>query len=108
MPTPSMLCDAGGPPLRTADSPGSMAMAFSRGGERERCARAATGVLDDCAARFQAAVFLRGGDHRNGHAVFHAAGGVLPLELHEDRGAVRRDDFAQLNEGRVADRVEDV
>ena len=42
------------------------------------------------------------------HAVLHAAGRVLPLELDEDVRAVRRHDLAQPDERGVADGVEDV
>jgi hypothetical protein len=63
----------------------------------QRRAGAAAGVFDDGIAGTEAAVGFGAGDDGDGHAVLHAAGWVLPLELGQDIGVVGRDDFMELD-----------
>jgi hypothetical protein len=79
-----------------ADDPDTVAL--DGADQRERCARAATGVLDDGASGLQSTVLLRPRDHGLRHAILDAAGGVLPLELHEDLRAIGWNDLAEPNE----------
>jgi len=69
-------------------------------------AGAAAGVLDDGAAGFEASVALGGLDHGQGHAVFHAAGRVLALDLEQDAGPVGRAHRAQFDHRCRADPLE--
>ncbi len=75
--------------------------------QRQRRARAAARVLDDRVTGPQPAVLLGPRNHRLRHAVLEAAGGVLPLQLHEDVRALGRHDVAQANHRGVADGAED-
>ena len=76
--------------------------------EGERRSRASPGVLDDGISRFQAAVCLRPRDHGCRHPILHAAGGVLPLELRVDPGAIGRNDLAKTDERGVPDGGENI
>src|SRR6185312_252759 len=68
---------------------------------------ASGGVFHDRAAWRETTVGLGGLDHRERHAVLHAARGVLALDLEQDAGTVRRRDAGERDEGRVADAVQD-
>jgi hypothetical protein len=74
------------------------AIALGRRDQRQRGSGAAAGVFEHGAARLQAPVRLGARDHGVGHAVLHAAGGVLPFELDEDLRAAARHDLAQRHE----------
>jgi hypothetical protein len=82
-------------------------VSLGRADQGERGPGAASGVFDDGAAGAQVAVLLGLGDNAERHAVFHAAGGVLPFEFGEDPGRALGNDTAKLDEGGVADGAED-
>ena len=73
-----------------------------RADEGERHARAAARVLDYRAAGREPAVALGGLDHRERHAVLHAAGGILVFELDENARAPLRGDPPEWNEPRLS------
>src|SRR5579872_6478610 len=76
-------------------------MPFHRANERQRNTGATAGVFDDSAAGLQPAVRFGSFDHGQRHAIFHAAGRILALELQQNARA------AQCYERRMADAVED-
>jgi hypothetical protein len=83
-------------------------IAFGGADQCQRCARAATRVLDDSVSGLQSTILFRTRNHGVRHPVLHAAGGILPLELHEDIGAIGWNNFAKPNDRCVSNSVENV
>jgi hypothetical protein len=86
-----------------ADDPDAVAPGGAHQGQRR--AGAATGVLDHRVAGAQPAVGFSARDDGSRHPVLDAAGGILPLELQEDVGAVGWNDLAERHQRGVADRL---
>ncbi len=84
------------------------AVALCGADQCQRCPRAATRVLDDGIAGLQPAVRLRPRDHDLRHPVLHAAGGVLPLELHEDLRATGWNDLAKPSDRRISNGLKNI
>ena len=82
-------------------------VALDRADHRQRRTGAAAGVFDDAHAFAERAALFRAFDHRQRHAVFVGAGRIEVFELDDDVGGAGRHDFAQPQDGRVADGVED-
>ena len=83
-------------------------MTPNRADQGQGDAGAAAGVFDDRAAGHEAPVRHGRVDHGERHAVLHAAGRVLALQLQEDAGAVAGHDVAQRQQAGVADALQDV
>ena len=84
------------------------AVALDGRGQRHPHPGVAAGVLDDGAARLEQPGPLRLLDDVERHAVLDGAARVQVLELDQHRGGPGPDHLAQLDEGGVADRGEDV
>ncbi len=82
--------------------------AFGGADQGQGGSRAAAGVFNDGPSGLQPAVLLRPRNHGLGHAVLHAAGGILPLQFHEDVRAIGGNDLAQPDQCCVSDRLENV
>ena len=80
-------------------------VALHRAYQLEGDSRAAAGIFDDRAARLQSSIGLGRLDHRQRHAILHAAGRILAFELQQDASSVGGDDMAQRQQRRVADGV---
>ncbi len=83
-------------------------IAFDGADQRKRCPGTATCVLDDGVSGLQSTVLLRPRNHGVCHSILDAAGGVLPLEFHEDVRTFGWNDLAKSNHRCVSDSVENV
>src|SRR2546430_14180319 len=81
-------------------------VALHRGGHREPDARVAAGWLHDRRAQPEAALPLRGLEHRHGDPVLDAPTGVHRLELGDDARAARPREPVQAHHRRVPDQLE--